>query len=90
MLSNVALFHRKRRPRRVSHYNAMPVIDIYASVQGTDLGFVSKQVSNVIEASKHDLPRGAQVSMRGQVQTMNASFNGLLVASSAPSCSCIC
>jgi multidrug efflux pump subunit AcrB len=79
MLSNVALFHRSAAPAVVSHYNAMPVIDIYGSVQGTDLGFVSTQVNNVIAASKHDVPRGAQVSMRGQVQTMNASFNGLLV-----------
>jgi multidrug efflux pump subunit AcrB len=79
MLSNVALFHRSAAPAVVSHYNAMPVIDIYASVQGTDLGFVSTQVSNVIAASQHDVPRGTQVSMRGQVQTMNASFNGLLV-----------
>jgi multidrug efflux pump subunit AcrB len=79
MLSNVALFHRSAASGVVSHYNAMPVIDIYGSVQGTDLGFVSTQVSNVIAASKHDLPRGTQVSVRGQVQTMNASFNGLLV-----------
>jgi multidrug efflux pump subunit AcrB len=79
MLSNVALFHRSAAPAVVSHYNAMPVIDIYAAVQGTDLGFVSTQVSNVIAASQHDVPRGTQVSMRGQVQTMNASFNGLLV-----------
>jgi multidrug efflux pump subunit AcrB len=79
LLSNVALFHRSAAPAVVSHYNAMPVIDIYASVQGTDLGFVSTQVSNVIAASQHDVPRGTQVSVRGQVQTMNASFNGLLV-----------
>jgi multidrug efflux pump subunit AcrB len=79
MLSNVALFHRSAAPGVVSHYNAMPVIDIYGSVQGTDLGFMSSQVNNVIAASEHDLPRGAQVSVRGQVQTMNASFNGLLV-----------
>jgi multidrug efflux pump subunit AcrB len=79
MLSNVALFHRSAASGVVSHYNAMPVIDIYGSVQGTDLGFMSTQVSNLITASKHDLPRGTQVSMRGQVQTMNASFNGLLV-----------
>jgi len=79
LLSNVALLHRSAAPAVVSHYNAMPVIDIYASVQGTDLGFVSTQVNNVIAASKHHLPRGTQVSMRGQVQTMQASFNGLLV-----------
>jgi multidrug efflux pump subunit AcrB len=79
LLSSVALFHRSAAPAVVSHYNAMPVIDIYASVQGTDLGFVSSKVSNIIAASRHDLPRGTQVSMRGQVQTMNASFNGLLL-----------
>src|ERR1700730_14248579 len=79
MLSNVALFHRSAASGVVSHYNALPVIDIYGSVQGTDLGFVSGQVNKLIAASKHDLPRGTQVSVRGQVQTMNASFNGLLV-----------
>ena len=79
MLSNVAVFHRSAAPGVVSHYNAMPVIDIYGAVDGIDLGFMSTQVNKVIAASKHDLPRGSQVSVRGQVQTMNASFNGLLV-----------
>src|SRR3984893_14470539 len=79
MLSNVAVFHRSAAPGVVSHYNAMPVIDIYGSVQGTDLGFMSTQVNKIIAASQHDLPRGAQVFVRGQVQTMNASFTGLLV-----------
>ncbi|TLY77868.1 MAG: efflux RND transporter permease subunit, partial [Gammaproteobacteria bacterium] len=78
MLSNVAVFHRSAAPGVVSHYNAVPVIDIYGSVQGTDLGFMSAQVNKIIAASRHDLPRGAQVFVRGQVQTMNASFNGLL------------
>jgi multidrug efflux pump subunit AcrB len=79
MLSNVAVFHRSAAPAVVSHYNAMPVIDIYGSVQGTDLGFMSTQVNKIIAASQHDLPHGAQVLVRGQVQTMNASFTGLLV-----------
>jgi multidrug efflux pump subunit AcrB len=79
LLSNVALFHRSAASGVVSHYNAMPVIDIYGSVQGADLGFMSAQVNQAIASSKHDLPRGAQVFVRGQVQTMNASFNGLLV-----------
>jgi multidrug efflux pump subunit AcrB len=79
MLSNVAVFHRSAAPGVVSHYNAMPVIDIYGSVQGTDLGSMSTQVNKIIAASQHDLPRGAQVFVRGQVQTMNASFTGLLV-----------
>jgi multidrug efflux pump subunit AcrB len=79
MLSSVAVFHRSAASGVVSHYNAMPVIDIYGSVQGIDLGFMATQVNKVIAASRHDLPRGTQVTVRGQVQTMNASFNGLLV-----------
>jgi multidrug efflux pump subunit AcrB len=79
MLSNVAVFHRSAAPGVVSHYNAMAVIDIYGSVQGTDLGSMSTQVNKIIAASQHDLPRGTQVFVRGQVQTMNASFTGLLV-----------
>ena len=79
LLSSVALFHRSAAPGVVSHYSAMPVIDIFTSVQGIDLGFVSGQVEKIIAASERDLPRGAQVSVRGQVQTMNASFNGLLL-----------
>ncbi len=79
LLSNVSSVHRSSAPAVVSHYNAMPVIDIYASVQGTDLGFVSAQVNKLIAATQRDLPRGALVHVRGQVQTMNASFDGLLL-----------
>jgi multidrug efflux pump subunit AcrB len=79
LLSNLSLVHRSAAPAVVSHYNAMPVIDIYASVQGADLGYVSAQIDGLIAASQHDVPRGALVHVRGQVQTMNASFNGLLL-----------
>jgi multidrug efflux pump subunit AcrB len=79
LLSNLSLVHRSAAPAVVSHYNAMPVIDIYASVQDADLGYVSAQIDRLIAASQHDVPRGALVHVRGQVQTMNASFNGLLL-----------
>jgi multidrug efflux pump subunit AcrB len=79
LLSNVSVVHRSAAPGVVSHYNAMPVIDIYAAVQGSDLGFVSSQVNKLIAATSRDVPRGALVHVRGQVQTMNASFDGLLL-----------
>jgi multidrug efflux pump subunit AcrB len=78
LLSNLSSIHRSAAAGVVSHYNAMPVVDIYGSVQGTDLGFMSSEVNKIIAASQHELPRGVQVSVRGQVQTMNASFTGLL------------
>jgi multidrug efflux pump subunit AcrB len=62
----------------VSHYNVAPVIDIFGSVQGRDLGSVSKDIFSIINASQKQLPRGAQIIVRGQIQTMRTSFTGLL------------
>ena len=77
LLANVATFHRETSPAVVSHYDAMPVIDIYGAVQGIDLGFVSTQINHIIAGMKDKLPRGSRISVRGQVETMNASFEGL-------------
>jgi multidrug efflux pump subunit AcrB len=79
LLANVASFHRSVGPSVVSHYNATPVLDIYGSVQDTDLGFISAQVNKLVTESKKDLPKGSQVIVRGQVLTMQQSFNGLLL-----------
>ncbi|MGC1911438.1 MAG: efflux RND transporter permease subunit [Candidatus Acidiferrales bacterium] len=78
ILANVASFSRGREMGLVSHYNVMPVLDIYGGVQGRDLGSVSREIAPIIEQSKKDLPRGSQVIVRGQIQTMNSSFQGLL------------
>jgi len=79
VLANVASFHRGVVPAVVSHYDSLPVIDIYGSAQESDLGFISAQVDKVIAAAKGSLPKGSRVVVRGQVQTMNASFYGLLI-----------
>jgi multidrug efflux pump subunit AcrB len=79
ILSNLANIHRTVGPAVVSHYNATPAIDIYGSVQGMDLGYVSTQINQIIAAAQKDLPKGSHVVLRGQAQTMKASFNGLLI-----------
>ncbi|MGZ5120535.1 MAG: efflux RND transporter permease subunit, partial [Burkholderiales bacterium] len=61
----------------VSRYNIMPAIDVYVSVQGTDLASVAKKVQQYVDEMGPRLPRGSQVTMRGQVQTMQDSFIGL-------------
>jgi multidrug efflux pump subunit AcrB len=78
ILSNLANIHRSVGPAVVSHYNATPAIDIYGSVQDMDLGFVSAQMNKIIAEAQKDLPKGSHVVVRGQTQTMKASFNGLL------------
>ena len=79
VLANVATFHRGVAPAVVSHYDSLPVIDIYGSAQDSDLGFISDQVNKVIAGAKAGLPKGSHIVVRGQVQTMKASFFGLLV-----------
>ena len=77
LLANLATISRGVGPAVVSHYNARPVIDIYGSVDGTDLGTVASAVRGIIEAARHDLPRGSELMIRGQMETMRTSFSGL-------------
>jgi len=83
LLANLATFRRGVAPAVVSHYDARPVIDIYGSVQDTDLGFVATQINRLVAETRHELPRGSQVMVRGQVKTMTDSFHGLLAGLAA-------
>jgi CzcA family heavy metal efflux pump len=78
LLANLATFRRGSSPAVVSHYNATPVIDVYGTTQGTDLGFISAEVSKIVADAEKHLPKGSRITVRGQVTTMNDSFRGLL------------
>jgi CzcA family heavy metal efflux pump len=77
MLQSVATLRREAGPAVVSHYNVQPVIDIFGAVQGRDLGGVAADIAPIIESAKKDLPRGSQIVVRGQIETMRTSFRGL-------------
>jgi len=62
----------------VSHYNVAPVIDIFGAAAGRDLGSVASDLNQIIDATRHELPRGSRVVVRGQVDTMRSSYIGLL------------
>jgi multidrug efflux pump subunit AcrB len=79
VLANVATFHRGVSPAVVSHNDSASVLDIFGAVQDVDLGFIADEVNRVVAESKAELPRGSRVVVRGQVQTMKASFSGLLL-----------
>ncbi len=66
----LATIHRSVAPAVVTHYNATPTLDIFGSVQGTDLGYVSAQIGRIVEQARKDLPKGSSVVVRGQVKTM--------------------
>ena len=79
VLGNLVQVTPSVRPAVVSHYNVQPVIDIYASTQGRDLGAVAKDTMKVLKPFMDNKPRGTRIVMRGQVETMRTSFFGLEV-----------
>jgi CzcA family heavy metal efflux pump len=78
ILASLASFSRNSELSVVSHYNVSPVIDIFGSVQGRDLGAVSQDIFSILSSSQSELPRGSKIIVRGQIQTMKSSFLGLL------------
>jgi multidrug efflux pump subunit AcrB len=78
ILGNVADLKRGQGLGTVSHYNIAPVIDVYGSVQGTDLGSVAEKVDQIVARDRHLLARGSRVVIRGQIDTMRNSFRGLI------------
>ena len=78
ILGNLAAVTPGSEMGTVSHYNIAPVIDIFGNVVNTDLASVAKQIDKIIADSRDKLPRGSQIIVRGQVQTMRTSFVGLI------------
>jgi len=77
ILGNLVSTSTVARPASISHYDAQPMINVYASVAGTDLGSVSTKVIKLVDDVQKELPRGSRTFIRGQVQTMSTSFFGL-------------
>ena len=77
LLGNLVDAQQTRLPAVISRYNITPVIDVYVSVQGTDLASVARKVTKLVDEMRPTLPRGSQVAIRGQVETMQSSFIGL-------------
>jgi multidrug efflux pump subunit AcrB len=66
-------------PLEVSHRDILPVIDIYATNQGRDLGAVSQAIQAVLKRTQGDVPRGAIVHIQGQGVTMKSAYAQLLI-----------
>ena len=77
VLGNLAQLTPAARPAVVNHYNVQPVIDVYASTQGRDLGGVASDIMKALKPFQDHLPRGTQIVVRGQIETMESSFFGL-------------
>jgi multidrug efflux pump subunit AcrB len=76
-LSNLVTASSARQLAVVSRYDIAPVVDLYVSVSGRDLGSVASEVNKAVDKIRADLPKGSKITIRGQVQTMQSSFIGL-------------
>ena len=77
ILGNLVQTRTTARPAEISHYTTLPMINVYAAVDGRDLGGVADQVEKDVQDIEKELPRGSHIVTRGQVQTMKSSFTGL-------------
>jgi multidrug efflux pump subunit AcrB len=78
ILGDVVTTGRAAGMALVSHYNVLRAIDIFGSVQDRDLGGVAADINRIVNANRNNLPRGSQLKVRGQIETMQTSFQGLL------------
>jgi multidrug efflux pump subunit AcrB len=74
LLSNVATFRRDSVPTNANQSNIQPVYEVYASVQGRDLGGVSAEISKVVADLKTQLSPGNSIQVVGQIQSMTGAF----------------
>jgi multidrug efflux pump subunit AcrB len=77
ILGNLVTTSTVARPASIAHYDVQPMINVYASVSGRDLGSVSTRVTQLVHDVEKELPRGSRIFIRGQVETMATSFLGL-------------
>jgi CzcA family heavy metal efflux pump len=78
ILADLATIKRSQEMASVNHYNIRRVVDVYANVQGRDLGAAGRDVTRIVDANRHLLPRGSFVTIRGQLETMRGAYVNLL------------
>ncbi|MFM0289979.1 efflux RND transporter permease subunit [Paraburkholderia megapolitana] len=77
LLGNLASVQPGVQPVVVTHYNIRPAVDLYVSVDGSDLGSVASHIDTLVTKARATLPRGTDIVVRGQVETMRSSYVGL-------------
>lgn len=77
ILGGLASISRVQSEAVVSHYNVMPTLDLYANVQGRDLGGVAKDIQKVLDDTASLRPKGSVISLHGQIDALHEAFSGL-------------
>ena len=78
VLGGIADIERSHSNAVVSQYDISPMVQIYATTEGRDLGAVSGDIRDIIAKNDKDKPKGTTVALVGQTATMNSAYTGLL------------
>jgi multidrug efflux pump subunit AcrB len=78
ILGGLATVERTSSNEVVSQYNIQPMVEIFATTQGRDLGAVASDIQRIVHDNASTLPKGSAIALLGQVQTMNSAFAGML------------
>jgi multidrug efflux pump subunit AcrB len=78
VLGGIADIRRTYSDAVVSQYDIAPMVEIFATTQGRDLGAVSADIRKIMAGSDKDKPKGSIVALVGQAATMNSAYSGLL------------
>lgn len=77
LLGNVVSLSRQAMAPVVTSYNTNLIFNVYANIEGRDLGSVSRDIEALLDEIRPRLPRGVDLALRGQVETLHSSFAGL-------------
>ena len=84
LLENVATLQRDSIPTNANHANIQPVYEVYANVEGADLGSIATEIDKIVAAERQKLKPGNKIEVLGQIDSMNGAFRdmalGLLFA----------
>jgi len=84
LLSNVATLTRTSLPTNANQANIQPIYEVYANLQGRDLGSVAGEINKVVAGLQKELSPGNSIQVLGQIGSMNDAFRdmgiGLLFA----------
>ena len=78
ILGDVSSISRGSGMAAISHYNIRRAVDIFGSVDGRDLGAVAGDIDRIVNGNRKSLPRGSNIFIRGQIETMKTSYAGLM------------
>jgi len=79
MLGNVATLKRDSVPTNANQTNVQPVYEVYAAVQGRDLGAIATAINGVVTDLQKQLKPGNTIQVVGQIESMNAAFRDLAI-----------